>query len=386
MNKQLITYAIIKLVCCCVWAQGVLLAVSCRNSEQTSTGNTIVSGYDKETKENGEGLDITSFRAIPLEYTEGSMLVSPHKVEIQDTAIIILDNNRVLVYDMEGHFRRQIGCQGNGNGEYVNLATFYTSGQNIILVDAFKSKLLKFTYDGKLVDFQEFKDAPFANTRSLEVISDSTLFAAEYLYNDSHRLYSIFNLATGLNTEVEKTPMRTDNTKEAVGRHPFTVKDNNVSYIKPFDKNIYNLEGEPVLTIQTEQRILTDTELSEIDDFSIMTYAILMEERTFLGFTDIFETDNHIFLACMNLNYTVIDKRAYTCTRHSYDIPETSNALPLWNIVGSYGKTLIGYISSADVEFQLKDKVKNEQLSEVIAASNTEKGNEGGYIVLYTLK
>lgn len=70
---------------------------------------TMVEGYDTETLDNGYGLPVNSCRMLSLEASPECMLGNPSKVEVLDSQIVVLDNEKLYVFGMDGRFRYHIG-------------------------------------------------------------------------------------------------------------------------------------------------------------------------------------------------------------------------------------------------------------------------------------
>ena len=93
-----------------------------------------------------------------------------------------------------------------------------------------------------------------------------------------------------------------------------------VKYILPFDNKIYDLKTNEVLQFLSDKNIYSSKELEDIKDFNIMSYLTAMQKGYFLGFTDIFEIDKYIVLACKNIDYVFLEKEKENCTHYSYDL------------------------------------------------------------------
>lgn len=120
--------------------------------------------------------------------------------------------------------------------------------------------------------------------------------------------------------EVASTNMNTANTMVPIGVHPYSLYSGAVKYILPFDNKIYDLKTNEVLQFLSDKNIYSSKELEDIKDFNIMSYLTAMQKGYFLGFTDIFEIDKYIVLACKNIDYVFLEKEKENCTHYSYDL------------------------------------------------------------------
>lgn len=334
----------------------LLLVVSCTTPE---SNHVVIKGYDIETRNNGEGLVINSFRMIPLEASPECMLGNPSKVEVLDSLIFIHSDNKLHVFDMKGQFLNHIGIRGNGHSEYINLSTFcLDKNGHVLLIDSYKNSILKYTSNGTFIEQINTPEGVLANVHNAALIGCDSFFISEYLYNTSHILYSIIDLNSGTKTTVADTPLQTANTMESVGVHSFSQYNGTTRYIKPLDNVIYTQTGNDEFKISTTRQVFSEKDLSEIKDFSINTYAMHMTDNVFCGFSDIFETEKYIILPLKNLEYTVIDKQLSTCRRYSYEINQEDTKLPLYGIVWSNANNLVGMLTPMDFQ-NLKENAKN---------------------------
>lgn len=134
--------------------------------------------------------------------------------------------------------------------------------------------------------------------------------------------------------------------------HSFSDYAGNIRYVLPFSDVIKSTK-EHALRFRTEKKVLKDSDLEGMTNFSIMTYADYMDD--FVGFNNIFETENYLLLTFSNLEYVVVDKNSNECFRHKYRYDEEAEAFPLVNILSSTGDALIGMI-----EMERYDKLKNK--------------------------
>ena len=61
---------------------------------------------------------------IPLETNDKSLLKPLRKVRFTESNIAVFDWDNILMFDLSGHFLRQIGRKGQGPGEYNSLSLF----------------------------------------------------------------------------------------------------------------------------------------------------------------------------------------------------------------------------------------------------------------------
>ncbi len=359
-----------------------LLMFSCKETE-VATG--FVAGYDSPEKENGDGIEGVEFKIVPLEQKEGIALVSPKKVIIADSIVYILDSRQLVSYTADGKFRCAIGQNGHGRNEYITLTTFYVDGdKNIVLFDSYKNSLIKFDKNGKFLDEKKLSPADLKYAQSIMPTEESNrLFVYNYIYNGFNQLCRIVDTESGKETEISSTPLHTDNTMEFVGKNPCSTYNGTIRYIRPFDNNIYNYTDNSTICVDTKEKILSEKELGEIKNYGIMTYAECMTNNTFMGFTDIFETDRFIFLACHNMAYTIIDKETMKCHKFNYGLNTSGKGCPLYNIYYACNNKFIGLLSDDDLENIVKlSKGKfTENMKEIIKSDTC-----GQVLVIYDIE
>lgn len=331
--------SLLLVLCICICA--------CTNMEQTET--QLVTS-DGGIKQNGEGLNI-KFSAVQLNSDSAHLLANVSKVEICDTLIFVKDENGVYAFNLTGKFISTYGQKGHGQKEYISLTTFYIRDRQVVLVDSYNNTLLFFNFDGTFVNkihIDEAKDnLSLANTHDIYVLPDDRLFVSNYIYNESNVVYTIAHSDSFKKEWEQSVPMQTKNTMEAVGNHPLSLYKNIARYILPFSNIIYSL-SETNLEIQTSERVAEDKDIKKITDFNITTYLDFLNNELFIGYSDIFETEDMIFLGCKNLFYTLVDKTSWQAHKYYYRVNEESREIPLYNIISSDGKHLIGLFNPAD--------------------------------------
>ena len=325
---------------------------SCKGTEYTEN---VVTGYDSPVKYNGEGITGIKYKVIPLKETGEGVLAYPSKVAMNENTIYIMDDNKVVSYDLKGNFLGQIGRHGHGNNEYINVSAFYVDGDNkVVLYDSYKNVLSLYSKQGEYIDEKKVPEAEMINAQTILPMTDNRLFVYNYIYNETDRLCSVIDFEHNTGETVSSTPVCSDNTKEYVGHNPCSKYNGIIRYIRPFDRHIYTLFDDTALVVDTKEKLMSEEKLSKIKNYSIVTYADCMNNGDFTGFTDIFETDRHLVLSCHNIAYTIIDKKTLTCKRYKYKCGENTEASPLCNILGSYKNTLIGLLPKEKVEEIIK--------------------------------
>jgi hypothetical protein len=324
----------------------MLLSSCCENA----TDGENVSGYDNTPVANGQGLDYEDFYSIDLQQTSSCIITQIKKVSFLDSLIIILDANGVYSFNRNGNFMRRYGSKGHGHGEYINATSMWVDYANkkICLLDDFSSQILSYDVNGTLDGVRKFKsDALFRNALDVEPVDNEHLFVSKYLFQDQNEEFSLVDLKNEKVTMVASYMMETQNTAESLGKHQFSIHNGNILCLCPFKKSVYSYTDkrlEARFDIVSSKSELTDNEIEEIKDFSFFTLSQYIDDDKFKGFTDVFETDAHLFLGFSNYDYFIVNKTNNKGQSYSYQIEENLLSLPILNIVAEEDNYLVGVL------------------------------------------
>lgn len=312
-----------------------------------TNGCADITGYDNPVKSNGDGLNAKIAKTVKLETTEDNLLNGLSKVVVvRDSIIVLSDQESVQSYGSDGHFRCKYGSKGNGAGDYINLSGFYVNDNDeIVIIDSYRSCLLRYDLDGNFVGKDDVTRPILECARAGVGMKDGKVFINEYISQSDNPLYIVYDTATGKVTDEMTCLLRTSGVRYPIGKSPMCEFDGHVLALMPLSQYIYSCDGRQVYRFVTEKAVVTDQQMAEMKDYSFMTFADIYSKGMFPGFSDIFETDTHIFCMNSNLAYTVVDKKSLTCQNYKYtsgsEVP-AENINPLVNIVGCSGKYLIG--------------------------------------------
>lgn len=360
------------------------LIASC--ATDSSKNCVSVSGYDEKVSENKVESLIKEFHCVQLECTPECAVSTINKMEIADSLILVSDMNRLLAFRADGKFSHQYGVKGNAANEYTIIDTFMLDPEgNVVIVDSYTGKLLTFSIDGRFLSVDKIDQSLLSNIQDGCFVDKNTLFASRYIYNDSNTVFETINLKEGKTEEIAKTPVKTDNAMEKVGVHPFTAYDGNISYVLPFDPDIYDLSSGYRYSIKTSEKVYSEEELSKITNYSIMTYSNALQNHVFLGFTDIFETPRSIFLFCSNLYGTVIDKSDNSCFRFPLQGKESYSSLPLIGIMTAHDGKLIGSMQPLMLEFMNISDDCNANLKKLKSLQQSMDKNGNPVLLFYSV-
>ncbi|MGW8121887.1 6-bladed beta-propeller [Roseivirga echinicomitans] len=97
---------------------------------------------------------VKEVKQVKLEETDESLIGLIHKVEKTDEYIFVLDANgpRVLQFDLNGKYIKEIGRNGNGSNEYANLTTFTIDNNLKHIYLATLGKVVRYDFDNNFID------------------------------------------------------------------------------------------------------------------------------------------------------------------------------------------------------------------------------------------
>lgn len=349
------------------------------------TSYKVVTGYDQDERENGEGLNASVVRTVRLETTDANLLESLNKVVIASDSIIVLsDGNVVQSYGMDGHFRCQYGSKGEAGNEYITLSGFYVNDNDeVVVVDSYRNCLLRYNLDGSFVGKINAESPTLSLFYNALPVDGSSILMANYISHKDNPLYVNYNINDSTATPIFSSSLRTNGAREYIGHNPMSRCEDQLHLLMPFSQYIYDQNGNEAYKIETEKHVLDSEELAAITNYDVFAVYDQYMKGNFCGFSDIFETSSHIVCCFISLSYTVIDKSTLKCNTYKYTSSNNmpgENITPLVNLVGSHGDCLIGYLFDTFT-------VKSELIETLMERWNCEVGEDDNpVIVFYQIK
>jgi hypothetical protein len=117
---------------------------------------------------------------IPLETRPECLIDEIYKVELNESYIFVSAFTRLLQFDNNGIFIRQIGSQGRGPAEYLSVKDFCIDNERKEVLIISNGRLMTFSFDGK------FKRSDNISFRPAQVI----------LMDPNSIMYHLFNITT----------------------------------------------------------------------------------------------------------------------------------------------------------------------------------------------
>lgn len=345
--------------------------------------NDVISGYTQEPLPNGQGVNIQLEQLAQLGCVHGATLMSPQQVEIQDTIVIIRDEKGVFAFNKNGRFIRQYGKRGRGKGEYVNLSAFYIEKDGgVAIVDAFRKRILHYDKFGTFLTEEKTGEHVLDYVCSMLPVTGSDERLCTYMINpEDDEMYSLID--ANLNRlSVCKTGLTTKGSAEMFGWHPVSKYEDKIRYVMPYENKIFTYSTEDVTEISIGMQEKASPETS---DFTLMGMLNQLLQGKFIGFTDIFETNNYILLGVSNFSYVLVDKSSLTCKHYSYAVPELVESLPLLNIVAASGDRMYGLITPMKVMIDSDVKSRNRDFDRIMLSAKDMELTDNPILVTYRI-
>ena len=258
-----------------------------------------------------------SYRLLPLETNDASLLGGINKIVYQDSLIFLLDKrftSKVFAFTAnDGKFVRKLGKIGNGPGEYSNIDDISIDKENRqIHILADRNRLITYTLDG---DYVTTKQLPFMATH-MEYMNNRLFFVCDLTDMDNLLITDMdFNiLSSHFPNEVYKSNYR-------ILLHPLQKKENELLFHRFLDNRIYriNLDGELSVAYQIDFGA-NSMSLEDIDNLTEKELKEIM--KTKVGNVKYFtETDKYAFIMFFNKNspcVSIFDKKANQAKSYTF--------------------------------------------------------------------
>lgn len=323
----------------------------------------LVTGYDNELLENGEGIRYRSFDATVLDVPEDLYIGEVRQIKATDDMYVLLGEAGVYVFNTDGTFRCTVGTRGHGHGEYISPgAVAVCDDQTIIeVLDSYQGTLLRYRKDGTFLSQKRIDTDCFTINR-YEYADSAGVFGCRYVFGRHTCMFFTCDTTWSRSKCLMETEMQSD-AMIPLGAHPYNVGKDRTLVCVPFDNTVYQYNPNggltPVFCIDTRRALLPKESLGDVEyRLPLCTSGVPVREKLFYGFTDVFETSRHVVLNTAYDSYMIIDKKTGNGVRYSNYSPETKpyGYLPVLDIREVRGDMLIGLQSSQQmrrwVEFE----------------------------------
>lgn len=292
MGKRLKTLAFILI--------GIVIFSSCKNNESHALDGKGELWSCTEFSDNPLILSTLagSYRLLPLETNDVSLLGGINKIVYQNSLIYLLDKRytaKVFAFTAnDGKFVRKFGKIGNGPGEYSNIDDFSIDNERRqIYILADRNRLITYTLDG---DYVTAKQLPFMATH-VEYMNNRLFFVCD-LTDMDNLLITDMNfslLSSHFPNDVYKSNYR-------ILLHPLQKKENELLFHRFLDNRIYRINSDGELSVAYQVDFGTNSmTLEDIDNLTEKELKDMM--KTKVGNVKYFtETDKYAFMMFFDKN------------------------------------------------------------------------------------
>ena len=292
MGKRLKTLAFILI--------GIVIFSSCKNNESHALDGKGELWSCTEFSDNPLILSTLagSYRLLPLETNDVSLLGGINKIVYQNSLIYLLDKRytaKVFAFTAnDGKFVRKFGKIGNGPGEYSNIDDFSIDNERRqIYILADRNRLITYTLDG---DYVTAKQLPFMATH-VEYMNNRLFFVCD-LTDMDNLLITDMNfslLSSHFPNDVYKSNYR-------ILLHPLQKKENELLFHRFLDNRIYRINSDGELSVAYQVDFGTNSRtLEDIDNLTEKELKDMM--KTKVGNVKYFtETDKYAFMMFFDKN------------------------------------------------------------------------------------
>lgn len=353
----------------------------------------------------------SDIKVVSMETNDQCLISSVQRVELVDSLVIIGSDDNIFLFNTDGRFISRVGRQGRGPGEYLSHRGFFVSADNIVVLDPNNGKLNRYDLAGKFVKSDELPSEMFMWGYSVT----SDIKGKSLVFNQhnpgSNIAYTIANwnnIEDSKDLDLSYNPIKLD-FAYAFARHPMASIDSVPHLIMPLDNRIYEYADgsiNPIYAIDTPEEMISKEDMAREAE---RTHSYIGALNTFCkmgkfgGFTDIFETDNYIFLHYLAKSASpglfIFDKRTNTGDYFAYPLPNEYATSPMFPISTCDGNRLLSIVpqthamgASFSIPQQLKAYVEAMEIpvGEILAPLRTmlelTDENNNPFLVFYTVK
>ena len=306
----------------------------------------------------------SSVKLLPLETKEECLIGRMDRLVICDSLFIINDTRqRILVFDREGAFLRQIGKRGGGPGEYLEVRDFFINNKNELEVLDFK-KILRYSLTGEFIGDMRF-----------DYLSDKNLYCnPSYFIASPIAGYYIWGGTTGVRKVEDESCLmyKTDGAMKiekgyfpiehgaGANYYKFSKYDNHILIDPTFgDYNIYQIDSLDNLTTRyffdfgnksCKQTINFPDKMSvdakESLDESVVALYNFQETKKWLHLDFVYKENVYsLFYSKANDEVSIIDIK--NCQL------ENKSSFGFWGAIGVEGEVLLNAIEASWIKAEL---------------------------------
>jgi len=165
---------------------GILITASCNSPGTSRSTITADLPYQVDLEQNMGNVKPVPLSTvgkeleyIPLETHPDCMIMRIAGVALSDSFIFVSDGSKLMLFDRNGKFLRQIGSTGRGPEEYSSVRDFYTDRDNKEVYILASGKVMAFGFNGQ---YKKSFNADFRPSQIVRQGVDAFMF---HLFNMS---------------------------------------------------------------------------------------------------------------------------------------------------------------------------------------------------------
>ena len=387
---MIITSKMMQKICCLIFvvASMVLSAIfySCSSKhDDTEVCHLMIPDVPLP---NGEGIEVDSVIFIPLDHSDDSPVLSMiNRVEFLDSLIIIQDISGVYVYNQDGKYQFQLGTKGHGRGEYVNASTVFVNhaDNTISLIDTYQGKILVYDESGHFLRALSAPNSAFDLSYRADYLSGKSLITAEYMIRNRNSAFKWIDMEKQECKEIASYLFTSAETKEHCGSHPYSIYNNEVRYVLPFDPHIYSFsDGVSSISYEfyTRKKILSPQELEKYKTYRMWDIQQYMKDNVYVGYYDIFELSKYIIVSNY-LEYIVIDKTSENLRFYKFSFGDSMENFPISRIYSTKDDFLVSVFSTVELSALSTILKKGSKYQRLVKNQVSSSDEYQTYIILY---
>ncbi len=131
---------------------------SCESSKSNENGQLVTISMDLDNREVSD-IGLFSLDTLHLDNSDEALVFRARDILFNGDNICIWGPNKAIIYTKDGKFINQLGTQGRGPGEYLNLNAVYVSDGKYYISDFNDKKLLEYDNNGEHLSTNRFPES-----------------------------------------------------------------------------------------------------------------------------------------------------------------------------------------------------------------------------------
>ena len=212
--------------------------------ETNSNNKTKIVYFNREALSNNIVSEKDSTNLIQLQTTKECLISEILRLYFVNNTIIVYDQKKVLVFDKQGKFIREIGKKGRGSEEYTQLTCmwFDEKTNQIEIFDLVRSTMLIYNIEGELLETKK-SDISFT---AFAKRPEGYFAYCPFVNQESSKGYNLFLLNDKLQLTEHKFLPTKNNFDRAIYTENFTQNNHELFFRHDMNDTIYKIVGKQV--------------------------------------------------------------------------------------------------------------------------------------------